>query len=170
MELNRANQSGLIAKSYTQYSERVRNFILQKVNCRQDAENLTQDVWMRLLEYDRELSESTILKFLFTIARNLVNDYLRHLYCVEEAHAYLMESGSEVSDYEESSIVARDLADIERQRVESLPSQRKTIYIWSRYEDMSVSDISEQLSLSKRTVENHLRLGRAEVRAYMSAV
>ena len=40
----------------------------------------------------------------------------------------------------------------------------------SRYDDMPVSDISERLSLSARTVENHLRLGRSDIRSYMSAI
>lgn len=170
MELNRDIRRNLIADSYTQHRPRILNFILQKVNDRQDAENLTQDVWMRLLEYDKELTESTMLKFLYTIARNLVNDYLRHLYCVEDVHGYLAETMTGVSVEEESSIVARDLAAHERERVAALPSQRRTIYIWSRYFDKSVGDISEELSLSRRTVENHLRLGRKDVREYMAAI
>ncbi len=39
----------------------------------------------------------------------------------------------------------------------------------SRYEEKSVEDIASELSLSFRTVENHLRLGRRDVRQYMSA-
>ena len=38
----------------------------------------------------------------------------------------------------------------------------------SRYDDKSVDDIAGELSLSFRTVENHLRMGRRDVRAFMS--
>ena len=35
---------------------------------------------------------------------------------------------------------------------------------------MAVDDISSSLNLSKRTVENHLRLGRKDVRTYLANI
>lgn len=61
------------------------------------------------------------------------------------------------------------MAQAEQRRVECLPRQRRIIYVMSRYEEKSVEDIASELSLSFRTVENHLRLGRRDVRQYMSA-
>lgn len=40
----------------------------------------------------------------------------------------------------------------------------------SRYEEKSVGDIADELSLSLRTVENHLRMGRRDVREYIAAI
>ena len=40
----------------------------------------------------------------------------------------------------------------------------------SRYDDMAVDDISARLDLSKRTVENHLRLGRKDIRTFLSNI
>jgi DNA-directed RNA polymerase specialized sigma24 family protein len=37
----------------------------------------------------------------------------------------------------------------------------------NRFEDKSVTDISEELNLSRRTVENHLFISRKEVREYL---
>jgi len=171
MKLNSSDSiSDLIALSYTEHREKIINFIQQRVNDRMDAENLTQDVWVRLLEYRKELTKATIVKLIYTIARNLVNDYLRHLYCVAEANDYIYETSECSTDYEESAIMARDLADFERRRVKELPTQRRTIYVWSRYLDKSVIDISKELSISRRTVENHLRLGRKEIREFMSKI
>lgn len=170
MKLESLNRSDLITRSYKEHRDKIMHFVMQRVNDRMDAENITQDVWVRLIEYKKDLTEATIIKFIYTIARNLVNDYLRHLYCVGEAREYITETADTISDHEESAIMARDLADFERRRVEALPSQRRTIYIWSRYMDKSVGDISEELMLSRRTVENHLRLGRKEVREYMAMI
>ena len=37
----------------------------------------------------------------------------------------------------------------------------------NRFEDKSIADISSELNLSHRTVENHLRIGRHEIREYI---
>lgn len=134
-------------------------------------------VWLRLLEYDREISADSITTFIHTIARNLVNDYLRHHYHVTEAHSDIRRSAISIADQEaeyaysiEPEIYARDLAEKERERVECLPKQRRIIYVMSRYDCLSASDISERLQLSVRTVENHLRMGRNDVRSYLGAI
>ena len=44
-----------------------------------------------------------------------------------------------------------------------LPSQRRKIYVMNRFEDKSVTDISEELNISRRTVENHLFISRKAV-------
>jgi RNA polymerase ECF-type sigma factor len=40
----------------------------------------------------------------------------------------------------------------------------------SRYEEKTTEEIADYLALSKKTVENHLRLGRRDVRQYMAAI
>lgn len=162
----------LITESYLENYDRVLRYISVRVNDIFDAENLAQDVWMRLLESGAELSEDTLTPLIYTIARNLVNDYLRRLYRRQCMHGEMPSPDSEsvACASAESEIVARDLAQLEERMVETLPTQRRTIYIMSRYEEKSVDDIATELSLSFRTVENHLRLGRKDVRGFMSAI
>ncbi len=114
----------------------------------------------------------TIIPYLYTIARNLVNDYLRRLYSASMSHDdYIMEvNGDYTDDSLEAELSARELAGLEQKRVECLPPMRRTIYIMSRYDDMAVDDISARLDLSKRTVENHLRLGRKDIRTFLSNI
>lgn len=44
---------------------------------------------------------------------------------------------------------------------------RRKVYELTRFEENSASDIAVMLNLSQRTVENHLRMGREEVRKYI---
>lgn len=165
-------RENIIAKSYTDHFGRILGYISRRVNDIYEAENLTQDVWARLLESNAEIEETSLLSLLYTIARNLVNDYLRHLYRTLGAVENL--TPANYDDYTatdvESEIIAHDLARKEERYVECLPKQRRIIYVMSRYEDKSVDDIAGELSLSFRTVENHLRLGRKDVRGYISAI
>ena len=48
--------SQLIADSYVSYHSQVYLYILRKVNCQKEAEDLSQDVFLRLMEYKQNAS------------------------------------------------------------------------------------------------------------------
>ncbi|MDE7407905.1 MAG: sigma-70 family RNA polymerase sigma factor, partial [Muribaculaceae bacterium] len=167
MEHDAPRQDALIAQSYKENFKRVINFIMTRVNNVYDAENLAQDVWVKLLTCGRELTPATITSFIFRIASNLVNDYLRHIYCMRDTHNEMSFADEELAVSPEAEVMADEIAQLEQMRVKCLPAQRRIIYIMSRYEDKTVNDIADELSLSFRTVENHLRMGRRDVRNYI---
>ena len=161
----------LIEKSYREYYSKVLRYMTTRISNVYDAENLTQDVWVRLLTLDKEIEEISIESLIFTIARNLVNDYLRRYYHRQEMEAMIGADMEETSEHScESEVSARDLAAHEKSRVKRLPEQRRRVYIFTRYEGCTVEEIAGKLSLSLRTVENHLRMARKEVREYMAAI
>jgi len=170
MNNSTCQNADIVADLYSKLSATLIRFIAQRVNCTADAENLAQDVWMKLLECNRPLNMDSVKNFLFAIARNAINDYLRHLYIVEDVHSDLMKSGSIYATDIESEVSARHLAMKEMERVRRLPPQRQLIYCMSRYKGLTIEEISEATNLTGRTVENHLRLGRRDVRGFMAAI
>ena len=67
----------------------------------------------------------------------------------------------------EQKIIARNIESFEQNKLKLFPPQRRKIYYLNRYKEYSVNEISEEMSISKRTVENHLRIGRKEMREYL---
>ena len=162
MEGNMDNSFTLVADAFSSYRSQLFNYISYKIENKEDAEDLVQDTFVRLLECGKMLRKDTVKSFIFTIAHNLITDYLRRFYKKQEITSYMMESiKPEVRSFE-SDIIARDLEKHEKAVMHMLPSQRKKIYYMNRFMDMSSDDISDKLCLSKRTVENHLFLGSAE--------
>ena len=86
---------------------------------------------------------------------------------IQEVTSYLYERTVAYTNETELRVVANDLEACEKYRLSLLPPRRRTIYAMSRFEDKSISDISAELNLSHRTVENHLRIGRHEVREFI---
>ena len=170
MRLNPTGTQSIIAGSYQKYYNQVLRYIAGKINDVAEAENLTQDVWVRLMTCDKELSADGIASLIYRIACNLVNDYLRKLYTRRQYDADSANRADDTDDSAESAFYAANLAAFEMKRVECLPPQRRNIYKMSRFEDQSVSDIAARLMLSARTVENHLRISRREVRTYMASL
>ena len=79
----------LIADSYERYHFSVYLYIYNKVNNKEEAEDLSQDVFVRLMDYKRMLRPDTVKFFIYTISRNLVNDYLRRYYKKQEITSYM---------------------------------------------------------------------------------
>lgn len=159
----------IITFAYEQYRESVIRFIDYRIHDQMEAEDMTQDVFMRLLEYKQMLRPESVKSFVYTIARNLVTDYLRHFYKRQEIEQFIIEDEKEQSYDLEQHLIVRDLENQELKRLSLFPAQRKAVYAMSRYRELTVEEISLELSLSRRTVENHLRLGRKEMRESLRA-
>ena len=158
----------IIEEAYKEYYPVIYRYVRCRIRCKYEVEDLVQDVFMRLLDYDNMLQKSTIQSFLFTIARNLVIDYLRCYYKKQEMILCAYENFIESTCGPEEEIIAKDLLIIERLRLSAFPQQRRKIYSMSRFEEKTLWEISEELQLSKSTVENHLFIGRKVMRNYIS--
>ncbi len=163
-EHNTTQSSNVIATAYVDYYKKVYNYIACRINRPQEAEDLVQDVFLRLLGYQPMIQTETVKYFIFTIARNIVTDYIRHYYVRQQAAVCLYEQAITYTNETEEKILTADLANMELAILENFPSQRMKIYRLSRYNEKSVDEIAEDLQLSPRTVENHLFLGRKLMR------
>lgn len=157
----------LVADAYSDYHPQVLSYLYYRTGNRREAEDLSQDTFLRLMDYARMLRPETIRHFIFTIARNLLQDYLRRHYKKQDVYAHVAGEMKASSDDTESRLIAKDLLACERRRLSRLPSRRRIIYIMTRFDGKTVPEISAELNLSRRTVENHLCIGRREIRSYI---
>lgn len=157
----------LISDSYKNYHRSVYLYILYKIRKDEDAKDLSQDVFLRLMDYKQMLRPETIKYFIFSICRNLVIDYLRRHYKMQEITSYFLDQIPTSTNDVESQIIANDISTCEQERVLRLPMQRRKIYVMSRFRHKSSAYISTCLGLSVRTVENHLFVSRKEIREYI---
>ena len=166
METTANISDNIITRSYEEYYQVILTYITYRITNRYEAEDLTQDVFVRLLDYKQMLRPDTVKYFLFTIARNIVIDYIRRYYKKQEIDSYLYDFTVTSSNDTEEKIIADDLMAMERTRLAAMPEQRRLIYTLNRFEDKSSPEIASELELSCRTVENHLFLGRRDMRDF----
>lgn len=158
-------KSDLIENSYKEFRQSLYIYICKAVENDSEAEDIVQDVFLKLIEYNDMLRHDTVKYFMFTIAKNLILDYRRKRWVVNNYNSYYSYSYNESTvDDTSSNTVVEDILRLERILVSELPRQRRKVYELVRYEDKTVSDISSEMNLSIRTVENHLLLGRKYVR------
>lgn len=157
----------LIEDSYKKYQRSVFLYIYYKIGNKEEAEDLVQDVFVRLMDYQQMLRVDTIKHFIFTISRNLLYDYLRHYYKRLEVISYIYDQRETCTNETEEQVIARDLLLLEKKKVAQLSVQRRKVYMMTRFENKTLPEVSQILNLSSRTVENHLFASRKMIREYM---
>lgn len=166
METTINSSDNIITRSYEEYHQVILNYITYRIAHRYEAEDLTQDVFVRLMDYKQMLRPDTVKYFLFTIARNIVIDYIRRYYKKQEIDGYLYDTMSASTNETEEKIIGDDLMAMERMRLATMPKQRRLIYTLNRFEGKASPEIAGELNLSCRTVENHLLIGRRDMREF----
>ena len=144
MQTMNSTTNQLLTETYTSLCPIIIHYINRKINDYESARDMAQDVFLRLMEYKQILRKETVRSMVFFIAHNLVVDYLRRYY-------------------------RNDLSAQEKLKLLQLSPQRRTVYIMSRFQGKTAPEISEELCLSRRTIENHLLASRKEIREYIKS-
>lgn len=155
----------LLERTYSKFYSEILAFTLTSIKCKEDAEDLVQNSFIRLLKYEEMLQEETIRFFLYTITKNLIIDYFRKMKFRQQAgNQYVREECLTSVNSTEDYINAHELQEAENVCVARLSKQQRLIYVMCNKNDMSIDEVAQQLSISKRTVESHLYFSRKQVR------
>lgn len=142
----------------TYYSKLVRfakEFVIQE----EDAENITQDVFIILWE-NRDFIEhiDNMNAYLFRLVRNKCLDYLKHK-VFEQRYVESVQTSYEVDIVEDN-----DTEILIRAAINSLPKRCRDIFLLSRVEGLKYKEISEQLGISVNTVECQMGIALKKLR------
>ena len=162
------NRNEILQQTYCELRPQILTYLRSRLNDDSLAEDLLQDVFLRLLDSDCLLCTDTLRSLIFTMARNILFDHLRRQQKQRDIWNYLYETAP-VYENLEHTVNAHELAEAELHIVSQLPERRRAVYELSRYEGLSTTEISLRLGMSQRTADTHLFLGRREVRQYLHA-
>jgi RNA polymerase sigma-19 factor, ECF subfamily len=140
---------------YKEYSCRLYRFALGYLKSEEEAEELVQEVFTIIWEKRSELKEELSFKsFLFTIAFNIIKKHFRTKSYLAE---YFKTGAIDDRDMQTSQKITYDsLYKYISELANKLPERRKEIFIKSRFEGKSIKEISDELKISHKTVENQL--------------
>lgn len=155
------------SECYLQYQDIIKRYITIRICDSCEAEDLVQDVFVRLWEHKEFVSKDTVRALLFTIARNIVIDWIRRHYKKTDFISYIYNTQEEFRNLTEETVYSHELTTLHKRLIEILPSKRRLIYELSFSHELSCPVIADKLSLSIRTVEGQLLLARRYVRNYL---
>ena len=149
------------------YFPKVKSFIVHFVKSEATAEDLAQEVFVRIWENREKLAPvQSVNSYVYRMARNATLNYIEHKQVEKK---YMEQYEGDITDHSiEEELYARETELLVRLTVDSMPSQRKKIYLMSREEGLKNDEIAERLNITKKTVENHLNIALKEIRKAIS--
>lgn len=151
---------------YYRYSEKLYYFSLRFLKTREDAEGLVQDTFIKIWENRENLRpHNSFNSFVFTIARNAIFNLNRKKFNEEAYKQYLKYYLDEHYDKTSNDAMINELKQRIATSIEKLPKQRKLIFQMSKQQGMPYKEIAQELNVSVKTVEAHMRLALKQVRS-----
>lgn len=155
---------------YRFYSPRIYGFVVQKTKSEVIAEEVVQDVFLKIWSMKEKLSEiDNFRSYLFRMTTNRMYD---HLNKVAQDTTRLnalwndlqkmaaQNTVEELLDFKESNAILQEA-------IAALPEQRRKIYKLSKEEGLSYDEIAAMLSLSRNTVSDQLVKAGKFIREYV---
>ena len=142
---------------FERYSPRIYQFSLSYLKNKSDAEELVQDVFLKIWEKRETLDQSkNIESFIFKVAVNTIYDFIRHKNIENAFNDFARANFETDSNNTWHTVIFDEMTANLKELVAKLPEQQQKIFQLSKEEGLASEEIAEKLNLSKRTVENHL--------------
>ena len=156
---------------FYRYNTKVFYFILRIVNRKGQAEELTQDVFLKL--WTGRSSLSSVVNpgnYLFVMARNRALDELEKLSNQNNLlQSYSTQQTKSFNNTEEQ-IYFHDTREMIANAVQMLPEQQRRVFYLSKEQGLSRMQIANLLQLSPNTVKNHLGVAVQSIRQYLGKI
>ena len=134
-----------------------------------EAEDLVQNVLLRLLTSDKMITDITLPALVYTAARHLIADVYRRRTHFEAYEHYLKNTDS-IDESAESVLSIRDITEQLEHGLARVPENCREIYRLHIYGGMKVAEISERLGGGYKSVEHRLGTARKLVRQQLRGV
>ena len=153
-----------LEKLIRKHKSRIYNFIFSKVLNRDNAEDIFQDTFIKVIKKLKRgfyNEEGKVLPWIMRIAHNLVIDHFRRNNRIpkfESNNDYdIFQNLSDSSLNAEKSIIKDQVSSDLQVLVEELPSDQKDVVIMRLYRDMSFKEIAENTGVSINTALGRMR-------------
>jgi len=131
-------------------------FFLRRIRNAAEAEDLTQEVLLRVAQKGAAIDASRPDAYVFQIAANLLRDVGRRQ-SVRNAYQASLNAETWIEERDPDRVLqAKQSLTTVLEALRQLPERTRTIFVLFRLENMKQREIADMLGLSVRTVEQHV--------------
>ncbi len=143
---------------FKNYNQKVYNFCLQLLKNKNEAEEITQEVFIALWQNrDKIDTKSSIVAYILAIARNQIYKVFRKSLYKQAYIENLINSQSKMDFITEDQVMYNELNSFLNISIEKLPPKRREVFILSRMEGLTYKEIAQKLNIAENTVDVQIR-------------
>lgn len=155
--------SEVITAYYASHRDELLAYVSSRLGGSSEAEDIVQNVFLRLLTSDKMITEVTLPSLVYTVAHNLIIDYYRRRHTSGEYEHYLKNTDG-MADSAESVLSIREITEQLERGLARVPESCREIYRLHIFGGMKVGEISRSLGEGYKSVEHRLGAARKVVR------
>ncbi|WP_170154625.1 RNA polymerase sigma-70 factor [Mangrovibacterium diazotrophicum] len=160
--------SQAFARLYSMYHAALFRFSEAYVYDSQQAEDIIQEVFIKLWEMPTIPVERSLKSYLFQMVKNRCLDHLRSLQVEDKNKKKLFEAQA-VSDSTDLELDEKSTAII-KNAIEQLPEQCKQVYLLAVFQNMKYQDIADELNISVSAVKVQMFRARKYLKENLSGL
>lgn len=170
IEALRSGDENAFTAIYKEYWYKMFLVAYRKLQHREIAEELIQDIFTRLWKEREKVQIVRLDYYLFSAVRYEIIDHIRACRPQNEYLDYYL-AFSEFEDFStENTVAFNDLVETIDKGLDILPEKSKEIFKLNRIENWSVPQIADHFELSEKAVEYHLTKATKSIRIYLKEV
>lgn len=146
-----------LSRLYAQYSNSLRNFFTRRVKSRDEAEDMTHDLLLKMAQRQGIEQMENPEGFLFTAASNALRDRARHDKIVEGYQTVGGLTGKTVEELSpERVLISKQTLERLLLALDKLDGRARDVFILHRLEGMKYADIARMYGLSVSSIEKDM--------------
>lgn len=139
------------------YKVRLFTFVVNLINSRADAEEIVQEIFIKLWEKRDSLAQVEHPgSYIYTIARNKTINHLEKIALDKKLVKQVWANMSQPENPTEDILHAHESQALIHQAVAQLSPQKQLIFNLSRHDGLTHEEIANRLGLSKSTIKNSI--------------
>ena len=149
-----------------QHRQRVYSFAYYSLRAKEDAEDVTQEVFIKLWQHWQKVDHGKLGAWLMRVARNAVIDHVRKQRPAQANLDHYADVDDQAGRSDEASEIDRQIFKDQLQlAIKSLDDPFRSIVVMRDVQGLNYADIQASLSISESQVKVYLHRGRRKLRA-----
>ncbi len=145
-----------IAQLFQNHNAAIVAFLAVRVACPETAQDLSQETYLRLLSKGEISHDENIIGYLFRIADRLAIDYLRQSRLPKNNTVDLTDDLHCPQLQPDTLTELRQQCQLVLDAINSLPPKYQRVFLLRKIDELSYSEIAQQLGISEKTVQRYL--------------
>jgi RNA polymerase sigma-70 factor (ECF subfamily) len=141
---------------FREHNRALTNFLLSRLRNEEEAKEVAQEAYVRLLQLHEPVATSFLRWYLFKIAKDLAIDRHRQRAARGRIDRLNIFEDLDASSPTESSVIASDQLVAFQSALKELPAKCQQAFVMHRFLDLSIVEVAGRMGLSDRMVRKYI--------------